>query len=135
MNDDRFLARTRSTTIALVVWIGAWLAVSGGSRYLWGLLAGAALGLFSLWSLEKLAHLIQPAVGVHTAECEHVRRTLRRFVLVALGKYALFGVVLFWLFSPPRVSVGAFLLGVSMPVWVMVMKTVGQMITPAVRRR
>jgi len=134
MNDDQFLHKTRRATIALAAWIGVWLAVSGGGQYLWGLLSGAAVGLFSLWSLERLAGILQPPEGGLAAGRGCVQRACRRFVLISACRYALFGAALYVLFSPPRVSVGAFVLGVSMPLWVMVMKTVGQMILPAVRR-
>ncbi|MGQ9525786.1 MAG: hypothetical protein ACUVTZ_13235 [Armatimonadota bacterium] len=134
MSDDRFLQRTRRTTIALALWIGGWLAVSGGFQYLCGLLSGVVFGLFSLWSLERLSDGLRPPEDVSPAGPEHIQKACRRFVLTSLGRYLLLGVGLFLLFSPPRVSIGAFLLGVSMPLWVMVLKAVGQMIRSTAKR-
>lgn len=108
--------------------------MSGGFQYLWGLLSGVVFGLFSLWSLERLSDGLRPPEDVSPAGPEHIQKACRRFVLTSLGRYLLLGVGLFLLFSPPRVSIGAFLLGVSMPLWVMVLKAVGQTIRSTAKR-
>ena len=137
MIDDGFVQKTRTTTFWLTAWLSAWLAIGGCIWYLYGLVAGVALSLFSLWSLEKTADAVQleflktistgqkrllPSSG------KGIFRRIRRGVLFAAAvKYLAFFALLKLLFDPPRVSLGAFLVGVLMPHLVMLLLALGQM--------
>lgn len=103
------------------------------------MVAGVALSLFSLWSLEKTADAVQlrglkaPNAGQKNpwAPARGAFRRIRRGVLfAAVVKYLVFFALLKLLFDPPRVSLGAFLIGVFMPHLVMLLLALGQMFSP-----
>ncbi|MGC8833290.1 MAG: hypothetical protein ACP5R4_04475 [Armatimonadota bacterium] len=139
MIDDGFIQKTRTTTFWLTAWLSAWLAIGGCIWYLNGLVAGVALSLFSLWSLEKTVDVVQfEHLKILNRGQKELRapgrrafRRIRRGVLfAAVVKYLVFFALLKLLFDPPRVSLGAFLVGVFMPHLVMLLLALGQMFSP-----
>jgi hypothetical protein len=121
--DEGFLGRVYKVSICLCLWIAAWLAISGGAGYLFGLFSGSAIGLLSLWSLDRMAQALSPTSSS--------RKTYWKILLLTLFKYAGLAVILLLLFSTPYMNLGAFLVGVSMPLSVIVLKVIGQMLTPS----
>jgi len=119
--DEAFLSRVYRTSLWLTAWLVVWLALSKGGRYIPGLSAGLAVGMLSLWSIERMVRALQPVASG--------RLTRRKMAATLLVKYAVLAALLWALIGCAGVSAGAFLVGATMPIFVIVLKAVGHLLT------
>lgn len=117
---DRFIRQVYILTICLTVVIGAVLL--GFKRpALPSFLIGSAIGLSLFWSLEfVIRRLIRPG---------KTQKTKYLLGFIALGKYTVLGVLLFFLFKMEWLDIWAFGGGIVLVQGAIILKAIGLMIT------
>lgn len=116
---DRFIRQVYILTICLTVVIGAVLL--GFKRpALPSFLIGSAIGLSMFWSIEfVIRRLIRPG---------KTQRTKYLLGFIALGKYTVLGVLLFFLFKMEWLNIYAFGGGIVLVQGAIIIKAIGLMI-------
>ena len=116
---DRFIRQVYILTICLTVVIGAVLL--GFKRpALLSFLIGSAIGLSMFWSIEfVIRRLIRPG---------KTQRTKYLLGFIALGKYTVLGVLLFFLFKAKWLNIYAFGGGIVLVQGAIIIKAIGLMI-------
>lgn len=113
---DRFIRHVYVLTICLTVVIGAVLLGIKPSL-LPSFLIGSALGLSLFWSIEFLVRrLIRPGKS---------QKTKYLFGFITLGKYAVLGVLFYFLFRMEWVNVYAFAGGIALLQGAFIIKAIG----------
>ena len=117
---DRFIRQVYILTICLTVVISAVLL--GFKRpALPSFLIGSAIGLSLFWSLEfVIRRLIRPG---------KTQKTKYLLGFIALGKYTVLGVLLFFLFKMEWLDIWAFGGGIILVQGAIILKAIGLMIT------
>lgn len=117
---DRFIRQVYILTICLTVVISAVLL--GLKRAaLPSFLIGSAIGLSLFWSLEfVIRRLIRPG---------KTQKTKYLLGFIALGKYTVLGVLLFFLFKMEWLDIWAFGGGIVLVQGAIILKAIGLMIT------
>ncbi|RKU15809.1 hypothetical protein C6501_06510 [Candidatus Poribacteria bacterium] len=116
---DRFIRQVYILTICLTVVIGAVLL--GFKRpALPSFLIGSAIGLSMFWSIEfVIRRLIRPG---------KTQKTKYLLGFIALGKYTVLGVLLFFLFKMEWLNIYAFGGGIVLVQGAIIIKAIGLMI-------
>ena len=116
---DRFIRQVYILTICLTVVIGAVLL--GFKRpALPSFLIGSVIGLSMFWSLEfVIRRLIRPG---------RTQKTKYLLGFIALGKYTVLGVLLFFLFKMEWLDIWAFGGGIVLVQGAIILKAIGLMI-------
>ncbi len=117
---DRFIRQVYILTICLTVAIA--VALLGFKRpALPSFLIGSAIGLSLFWSLEfVIRRLIRPG---------KTQKTKYLLGFIALGKYTVLGVLLFFLFKMEWLDIWAFGGGIVLVQGAIILKAIGLMIT------
>ena len=117
---DRFIRQVYIVTVSLTVVIGVVLFILKRST-LPSFLIGSAIGLSLFWSIEfVIRRLVRPG---------KTQKTKYLLGFVALGKYTVLGVLLFFLFRMNWMVVEAFAGGIVLVQGAIILKAVGLMIT------
>ncbi len=116
---DRFIRQVYILTICLTVVIGGILL--GFKRpALPSFLIGSAIGLSMFWSIEfVIRRLIRPG---------KTQKTKYLLGFIALGKYTVLGVLLFFLFKTKWMNIYAFAGGIVLVQGAIIIKAIGLMI-------
>ncbi|MDE0635719.1 MAG: hypothetical protein OXI43_07705 [Candidatus Poribacteria bacterium] len=116
---DRFIRQVYILTICLTVVVGAVLL--GFKRpVLPSFLIGSAIGLSMFWSIEfVIRRLIRPG---------KTQKTKYLLGFIALGKYTVLGVLLFFLFKMEWLNIYAFGGGIVLVQGAIIIKAIGLMI-------
>ena len=117
---DRFIRHVYVLTICLTVVIGAVLLGIKPSL-LPSFLLGSALGLSLFWSIEFLVRrLIRPGKS---------QKTKYLFGFITLGKYAVLGVLFYFLFRMEWMNVYAFAGGIALLQGAFIIKAIGLIVS------
>lgn len=117
---DRFIRQVYIVTVSLTVVIGVVLFILKRAT-LPSFLIGSAIGLSLFWSIEfVIRRLVRPG---------KTQKTKYLLGFVALGKYTVLGVLLFFLFRMNWMVVEAFAGGIVLVQGAIILKAVGLMIT------
>ncbi len=117
---DRFIRQVYILTISLTVIIGVILFIFKRAT-LPSFLIGSAIGLSLFWSIEfVIRRLLRPG---------KTQKTKYLLGFVALGKYTVLGLLLFFLFRMDWMVVEAFAGGIILVQAAIILKAVGLMIT------
>lgn len=117
---DRFIKQVYILTICLTVAISVVLLIFRRTATP-SFLIGSVIGLSLFWSLEfMIRKLIRPG---------KTQKTKHLIIFIALGKYALLGVLLFFLFRMEWLNFYAFGGGIVLVQGAIILKAVGLMIT------
>ncbi|MDE0469281.1 MAG: ATP synthase subunit I [Candidatus Poribacteria bacterium] len=117
---DRFIRHVYVLTICLTVVIGAVL-LGFKPSLLPSFLLGSALGLSLFWSIEFLVRrLIRPGKS---------QKTKYLFGFITLGKYAVLGVLFYFLFRMEWMNVYAFAGGIALLQGAFIIKAIGLIVS------
>ncbi len=117
---DRFIRQVYVLTISLTVVIGIVLLVFKRAA-LPSFLIGSVIGLSLFWSIEfVIRRLVRPG---------KTQKTKYLLGFIALGKYTLLGVLLYFLFKMSWLNIYAFGGGIVLVQGAIILKAVGLMIT------
>lgn len=117
---DRFIKQVYILTICLTVAISVVLLIFRRTATP-SFLIGSVIGLSMFWSIEfMIRRLIRPG---------KTQKTKNLIIFIALGKYALLGVLLFFLFRMEWLNFYAFGGGIVLVQGAIIIKAVGLMVT------
>ncbi len=125
--DPEFYAQLTQNFALLMVCSVAYLGLTHNLRGAASFVVGALVSAGNFWLLShSIPRLVGPDLAVST---RRTSRVVRRALLEFLGRYVVVGAVAFWAIRYHGISLEAFAMGLSLPVFAVMLQAVRMMVS------